>query len=239
MDRSNLGRFYADNIGLIHAVARKGYGRLMGIGAAIDYDDLVQELSEVFVKAFDLFDEAAGAKFSTYFTFSAYNEINKIAMRFERERTGGVVVSREKNEGEYGYTVEREYLHGGMIGIEDINAAGEEGGGSFEETVACDSPTPEEIVEAASSARALLNKLSPLAASIAELAFDPPDYIEREFIATQAHAEYARSVGVERRCRSTITIAFVATFLEKTTDLSPAQIRAAKNEIANVAKRGI
>lgn len=239
MDRKDLGQYYAANVGLIHTVARKGYGRLQGIGAPIDYEDLVQELSEVFVKAFDLFDEAAGAKFSTYFTFSAYNEINKIAMRFERERTGGVVVSREKNEGEYGYTVEREYLHGGMIGIEDINAAGEEDGGSFEETVACDSPTPEEIVEAASSARAMLNKLSPLAASIAELAFDPPDYIEREFLALQAHAEYARSVGIERRARPTITIAFVASMLEKITDLPASKIRAAKNEIAALAKEGL
>jgi RNA polymerase sigma factor (sigma-70 family) len=238
VDRNDLGKFYADNMGLIHTVARKGYGRLQALGAPIDYDDLVQELSEVFIKAFDLFDEAAGAKFSTYFTFSAYNEINKIASRVERERTGSKVVSVEKKEGEYGYAVEREYLHGGMIGIEDINAAGEDGC-SFEETVACDMPTPEEIVEAASSARALLNKLSPLAASIAKLAFDPPDFLEREFLAAQAHAEYARSVGIERRCRGTITIAFVATFLEKTTDLSAAQIRAAKNEIAAMAKRGI
>jgi len=239
MDRNNLARFYADNVGLIHTVARKGYGRLQALGAGIDYDDLVQELSEVFIKAFDGFDEEAGTKFSTYFTFSAYTKLNKIAARFERERAGGVVLSAEKKDGEYGYEVEREYLHGGTIGIEEINAAGEDEYSSVEETIACDSPTPEEIVEAASSARALLNSLSPLAASIAEMAFEPPEFLEREFIAMQAHAEYARSVGVERRCRSTITTAFVATFLEKTTDLPVAQIRAAKNEIAAMVKRGL
>lgn len=238
MDRNNLARFYADNVGLIHTVARKGYGRLQALGAGIDYDDLVQELSEVFIKAFDGFDEENGAKFSTYFTFSAYAKLNKIAARFERERTGSVVVSVEKKEGEYGYEVEREYLHGGMIGIEDINAAGEDGH-SFEETIACDAPTPEQIAEASSSLKAFLNKLSPLAASIVELAVEPPEILEREFFAAQAHAEYARSVGIERRGRSSLSTAFVASFLERTTDLPASRINAAKNEIAALAKRGL
>ena len=241
MDRNDLGKFYADNVGLIHTVARKGYGRLQALGAGIDYDDLVQELSEVFIRTFDGFDEGQGSKFSTYFTFSAYTKLNKIAARFERERTGGVVVSAEKNDGEYGYEVEREYLHGGISSIEEMNANARVSDCdlSLEELIASDEPTPEEIVEAASSARALLNNLSPLAASIAQMAFEPPEFLEREFLAAQAHAEYARSVGIERRCRGTITIAFVATFLEKTTELSAAQIRAAKNEIAALAKRGI
>ena len=238
MDRENLGRYYADNMGLIHVVARKGYGRLQGIGANIGYDDLVQELSEVFIKAYDLFDEGRGLQFSTYFMFSARNEINKIAERFERERTGGVVVSAVKNKEEYGYEVEREYLHGGTSSIEDLNAAGEEGS-SIEETIAADCPTPEEIVCAGQAAAYLLSQLSPLASQIAEMAINPPDFIEREFVAFQAHAEYARSVGLERRCRGVINVSFVASVLERVTDISASQIRAAKSEITSLAKRGI
>lgn len=238
MDRRNFDRFYADNIGLIHAVARKGYGRLMGIGASIDYEDLVQELSETFIKAYDKFDEGAGAKFSTYFTFAAYNEINKIAERFERERNGSVVVSVEKKVGEYGYDVRRRYLHGGTMSIEEMGAGLEDETG-IEDIIPADTPTPEDIVGATSLAAAIMSKLSPLAASIAGMAIDPPELIEREFIATQAYAEHARGNGEGRRCRSTLNITFVASVLEKTAGIPAGTIRAAKREIIEVTKENL
>lgn len=228
----------SENMGLIHTAARMGYGRLQALGSSLDYDDLVQEMSELFIIAYDKFDESNGAKFSTYFTFAARNEINKIGQRAELERCGTIVVSAEKKEGEYGYDVTRRNYHAGTIGIEEINAACEDGA-SFEETIASEAATPEQLAIVASEMRAMLRGLSPLAAAMASMTFDPPEYVEREFVASQVHAEFARSVGTERRCRGTLTVGFVATFLERTTDIPCGTIRAAKREIMEMAKRGL
>lgn len=242
MDRGKLDRFYADNIGLIHTVARKGYGRLMGIGAAVDYDDLVQELSEVFVKAFDGFEEGAG-KFSTYFTVAATNKINQIAEGYELDRTGVKTTRYLSDEidagtGKRKWKARREQIHSGAVSVEEMSSWSEDGEGSILETIDSGSATPEEILQAQQELGAMLGRLSPLAATMCEMALNPPEFMEREFIAVTAHAEYARSQNIERRGRNSLNVAFVAGVLEKTTDLSVAAIRAAKREIMDLAKRG-
>lgn len=242
MDRSKLDRFYADNIGLIHTVARKSYGRLMGIGAAVDYDDLVQELSEVFVKAFDGFEEGAG-KFSTYFTVAATNKINQIAEGYELDRAGVKTTRYLSDEidagtGKRKWKARREQIHSGAVSVEEMSSWSEDGEGSILETIDSGSATPEEILQAQQELGAMLGRLSPLAATMCEMILNPPEFMEREFIAVTAHAEYARSQNIERRGRNSLNVAFVAGVLEKTTDLSVAAIRAAKREIMDLAKRG-
>lgn len=242
MDRNNLDRFYADNIGLIHTVARKGYGRLMGIGAAISYEDLVQELSEVFIKAFDGFDESA-SEFSTYFTVAARRKISKIAEGYELDRIG-VKTTRclsdeiDPNTGKQKWKARKEKIHGGAFSVEELSSWSEDGEGSILETIDSGSATPEEILQARQELGAMLGRLSPLAATMCELTLNPPEFMEREFIAVTAHAEYARSQNIERRGRNSLNVAFVAGVLEKTTDLPVAAIRAAKREIMDLAKRG-
>lgn len=213
MDRKDLDRFYADNVRLIHTVARKGYGRLQQIGASTDYDDLFQELTEVFIKSFDLFDESCGYQFSSYFVRAAYNKINRIAEGFEVER-----------------------IDLGIRSIEELSDNTEDGL-DLEERIAGNAPTPDEIYEANETANALFSQLSPVAAMVVGMAIDPPCFIETEFEAAVAHAEYARSQGVERRARGSINTSFICNVLEKTTNLTRSDLSKARREIAALAER--
>lgn len=215
MDRSNLERFYAENVGLIHTVARKGYGRLQAIGSSMDYEDLVQELAEVFIRAYDLFDEERGNRFSTYFMTAAYNRINRIAAGQEVER-----------------------VENGVRSMEEMNERMGEGS-NVEEMIASSDATPEQIVEAVSTAMSLLNGLSPLAAKIAEMAINPPEFIEREFVAAQANAEISRNKGIEKRASKSLNVSFVCLVLERATDLPVVTIREARKEILAAAERSV
>lgn len=243
MDRNNLGRFYADNVGLIHTVARKGFGRLSGIGASVDYDDLFQELSEVFIKAYDGFDED-GSKFSTYFTVAAGHKINQIAEGYELDRMG-VKTTRFKSDetcpktGKKKWKARKDKIHGGAVSVEEMASWSEEGdSGSVIESIDSGTATPEQLCQAQQELNVMLANLSPLAAKIVEMTLNPPEFIERELEAVEAHVEYARSNGFPRRNTASISVSFVADVLEKTTDVPALTIRTAKREIMELAKRG-
>jgi RNA polymerase sigma factor (sigma-70 family) len=213
MERQGLDRYYADNVGLIHSVARKGFRRLQAIGAITDYDDLVQALAVTFIKSYDLFDESKGA-FSTYFVRSAFNKVNRIAEAHEIER-----------------------LELRIRSVEEMSSWQEDGEMSVEETIAGNEPTPAQHYEAKNVRLGILDALSPVAEMIVEMAIDPPDFIEREFAAQVAHAEFARSNGVEKRSRGSLNVAFVCSVLERTTELSSSILRAAKLEVLSAAER--
>lgn len=209
MDRSNLASYYAENVGLVKQVAWKGYQRLIAIGATMEFDDLVQELSVTFVRAYDKFDESNGAKFSTYFVHAAYNDLNKLAKRIEAER-----------------------VDLGMRSIEEIDALVGEGG-SLAERVASEAMTPEEIVERDSAIREIESRLTPVAALVMHWIIDPPDFLERELQAQQAHADYARSRGIAKRNRIS-PARFVCDFLGRVTDIPAEQLQGAYRQIRNL-----
>lgn len=219
MDRKDLDRFYADNTGLIHTVARKGYGRLQAIGAAIEYEDVVQELTEVFIKSFDKFDDERGCRFSSYFVPAAYRKLNRIAEDYEAER-----------------------VELGIRSVEEMNGWKNDSfsdDGSIEETISGASFPIEDQIGAGRLASEIVGKLSPVASMIAQMAIDPPDFMEREFSAAQAYAEYARSVGVERRARGSLNVSFVCSVLEKVSDIPVLTLRAAKKELTKVVKESV
>lgn len=214
-NRSDLDHFYADNIGLIHTVARKGYGRFQAIGANIGYDDLVQELSVTFIKAYDGFDPTQG-KFSTYFMFSAYAKINKMAKGFSMERCElGIRSFSELDE---------------TIGIENAN---------IESVLPGDNLTPEQIVENRSGLEAIANTLSPLALLIAEWVLTPPDFVLYELEAHRAHVEYARGLGFERRNKATLSIGFVCDMIKRLKQVSGKQLREARIELQKAIKENL
>lgn len=244
MDRQNLGRFYADNVGLIHTVARKGFGRLQGIGASVDYDDLFQELSEVFIKAYDGFDED-NSKFSTYFTVAAGHKINQLAEGFELDRMGVKTTRYLSDEinpknGKKKWKARKDKIHGGAVSVEEMSSwsEGGEDGGSVIETIDSGTATPEQLCQAQQELNNLMADLSPLAAKIVEMTLNPPPFIEEELAAIEAHVEYARSNGFARRNTASISVSFVADVLEKTSGLPALTIRTAKREILDLAKRG-
>jgi hypothetical protein len=69
------------------------------------------------------------------------------------------------------------------------------------------------------------------------MAIDPPEFMEHEFSAAQAHAEYARGVGVELRARGSLNLSFVCSTLEKADVLPASVIRSAKREVIKAVKR--
>lgn len=71
--------------GLIHKLARRGYGRLVSVYAAIDYEDVFQEMCLAYVKAAEKFDPEFGVTFTAYLGRAIWNEFNRFA---ERELDG-------------------------------------------------------------------------------------------------------------------------------------------------------
>jgi hypothetical protein len=233
MNRSNLDRYFADNIGLVHEVARRCQSRLIAIGAPYEYNDLVQELSEVFIHAYDLFDESKGLTFSTYFMTSAMNRINGMAENVELERIG-VKTTRYKDKSSGKWKKRQERVHAGSSSIEELSSNNSEGDISILDTIDSGFSTPEEIAIAESLEAVMMSKLSPLAAMVVKMTIDPPEFIEREIEAAQAHAEYSRANGIERRSRSNITASYVCSVLEKINCLESADVYAIKSEIKSI-----
>lgn len=213
MDRNNLDRFYAENSGLIHTVAQKGYGRLQGIGASMPYEDLVQDLSVTFIKAFDQFDPEQG-KFSTYFMRSAFNELNKIAADFEIER-----------------------CELGIRSVEEMSHASDSDDANVLEAIAGDSLTPEQLMVNRSAVEHLARILSPLAQEIAIWIIYPPEFIGTELIAHQAHVDYARGMGHARRNKTHLGLGFVCEMMEMIGVASNSDLRRARLELQEAIER--
>lgn len=68
-----------DNMGLIHSIARKVWGRLAPFARDIEYEDLVQEGIRAYVRAENNFKEGKGAKLSTYASNAIMNRLNFVA----------------------------------------------------------------------------------------------------------------------------------------------------------------
>lgn len=211
MDRQNIDRYYADNVGLVHFVAQRGFRRLQAIGAAIEYDDIVQDLSIVFVKAYDLHEEEKG-KFSTYFTYAALNELNKTAKKFEIERLDMKIKS-----------------------VEEMSSG--EGATDVTETVASGDETPEQALQFKRMMEDVLLNLSPVAKQIARWLIDPPAIIEREFEARLCHASLAQSKGHAKRRRYS-NIGFVCEVLTLS-GVDRVTVKSARAEIEAAVERNV
>lgn len=190
MDRSNLDQFYRANMGLVHSTARRIRGRIVAIGIQMDHEDVVQELSVVFIKAFDGFDESKG-KFSTYFMWSAFNHFNKMASQHERS----VEFSARSVEEMSTWTSD-----GDTMDMADLIPSGE--------------PTPEQQVASLQAVEQALDSLSPLARSIVEVSMNPPECLEFENMASRVHAEHSRSMGIQRRSQPEVNLTFVCGIFE-------------------------
>lgn len=70
---------YAVHQGLIHKLARKGFGRLMQAGVTIDYEDVFQEMSLTYVKAVRKYNPELGISFTAYLGRAIWNQFNLFA----------------------------------------------------------------------------------------------------------------------------------------------------------------
>ena len=213
MQRVELETYLAANVGLIHAVTKSANARLVKCGVSYDYEDLFQDLSITFIKAFDKYNDNLGYKFSTYFTVAARHEANKIVDKLIAERVEGKTRS-----------------------VEEMTANFDDQADASEQ-IMCGGQTPEEHYISIDKIKGMVSGLSPLAYKIVEMTIDPPDFIEREHQAQVAYAKRSRDTGVEKRVSENITVAFVCGVLTKLSTVPVMDIRAARIEI-NSAARG-
>ena len=219
MQRSDLDRYYADNVGLVHMAAKKGYARLLSIGASYSYDDMVQELSIVFIKAYDAYDANTGFKFSSYFMTSAYHQINKIMEP--------IIMERIENK---------------TRSVEEMTSWTEDGLNEAE-LIPCDAMQPMQRVQLTQDFERMVTGLSPLAEHIVRIVIEPPEFVERELDASGAHASYAREKsnivgkGKGKRGKNAMSMTFVCGLLEKLRVATALELRQARQEIRLAAER--
>jgi hypothetical protein len=222
MDRQNLDTYYKDNVGLVHSVARKGHRRLQAIGSSLEYNDLVQDLSVVFIRSFELFDPSKG-KFSTYFIQASYHELNKIAREVEEERIENNVKSVEEMDARHVEVVPSEVGTGSSYWLDG--------------QMACSRDTPEQAVAGSMLIANVRRDLTPLARLMADWVIEPPAAVESELEARQAHMEVARSLGHARRCCDSMNLKFICEMLALTGEFTKSEIRAAQSELKCAVER--
>lgn len=210
----NQAEFYKANVGLVHTVSRKGFARLSRARVVIDYDDVFQEMSIVFLKACAGFDPTRGFRFSTYFFMAAYNRLNVWAAALIKDRTLAASVEQLSDHGE------------GELNLEEI--------------ILQDLSTPEGFLAAKQMAQRVSDSLSPLAALLFSWSLDPPKQIMDEIEKARLNAEFGRSLGYATRNMVQLTPRYVAGFVRMISDISQSEINRALKEIdamkASVAK---
>lgn len=206
--------FYKANMGLVHAVSRKGFSRLATAKVVIDYEDVFQEMSIVFLKAFEGFDESKGFKFSTYFFMCAYNRLNRWAQALIEERLKHGVVSIEE-------------LGHGADG-EDIDM------GNLMEEFADPSTDPESSYRVTELLEYMLKTVSPLAGLILEWSIMPPQEVMAEVRKAHQYAEYGRSKGHNARCMVQVSPRYIASFISMISDVSQPEVTKALKEIEEI-----
>lgn len=199
--------FYNANVGLVHTIARRGHKRLVSANVGIDYEDVFQEMSLVFVKAMNGFDESKGFKFSTYFFMAAYHRLNAWA--------GDIIEERLKH---------------GVVSIEELSESNHEEF-SLDEILLADHDTPEAHYRVKQLLEHIVRSLSPLAGLILTWSIAPPPEIMDAVRKAQLQAEFARSKGYDARCMVKVSPRYVANFLQMVSDASGFELERALKEI--------
>ena len=205
---TTAAQFYQENVGLVHSLARKGHARLMSAGVALDYEDVFQEMSVTFLKAYKMFDASKGFRFSTYFYMAGLNRLNVWAQKMIEER-----------------------LKHGVVSIQELNASGEEEEFNLDEVLMPDEATPEAHCRVSEFLTHLHNTLSPLANLILAWVVTPPPEIITEVRKAEAYAHYGRKQGHNVRCSVDITPRYVANFIRMISNVSQRETDHALKEI--------
>lgn len=199
--------FYKANVGLVHSVSKKGYARLRSAGVGLDYDDIFQEMSIVFLKAYSGFDESQGFKFSTYYFRAAYNKLNTWAQKMIDER-----------------------LEHGVVSIQELNHT-EDGENSLEDVLMVDHTTPEAQYRVTQFLTHINDTLSPLASLILAWVLQPPPQVMTEVSKAEANAQFGRSLGYNTRCMVNVTPRYIANFIQMISDVTQPDVERALKEI--------
>lgn len=208
-----ISEYYDKNKGLVHAVSKKGYARFQSAGVAMDYEDVFQEMSVVFLKAYEGFDESKGFKFTTYYYMAAQNKMNNWAQSLIAER-----------------------LQHGVFSIEEMSTRSDGEESSMEEVLMVDPTTPEGYYKCKEFLIHVEQKLSPLAGLILNWTLNPPPELLDQLRKADAHAEYGRSVGIEVRNMARLSPRYVGKFLNILAGVRMLHIEDAVREINRLEK---
>jgi hypothetical protein len=143
---------FEDHTGMLHKLAKRGWGRLLEAGVTLPYEDVFQFMCESFVMCQSKYDPSTGFSFGAYYGRSCWNNFNKWAERQIDEK----------------HTL-------GMVSVEELTGGvGEDAGDALEfcdfgqeEDDAHDSP--EEILEARQESHRAARALSPTAKRVVAL----------------------------------------------------------------------
>ena len=203
----NAAAYYKANVGLVHSVSKKGYARLRSAGVGLDYDDVFQEMSIVFLKAYTGFDESQGFKFSTYYVRSAYNKLNTWAQKMIDER-----------------------LEHGVVSIQELNHS-DDGENSLEDVLMVDHTTPEAQYRVTEFLNHINDSLSPLASLILAWVLQPPPEVMAEIKKAEANAKYGRSLGYNSRCMVSVSPRYIGSFIQMISNVKSPEVERALKEI--------
>lgn len=211
MYSADVSECYAGNLGFVHTIARKCYGRLQRMGAALDYDDVFGDVRIAFLEAHQKFDPAKGFEFNTYFARSAYNRLNRVAETVEEERITNGVRSFEE-----------------LTTDDDMHAI---------ERIACEAVTPEEWSEQREAAEAMeqvVAGLSPIAGLIVEWIVRPPKLLLEEIAKHQAHAKHIRDLGQHTASHAGVNVSFIGKVLQLAMPDRRKEVATAMKEVRNL-----
>lgn len=207
-----VAEFYEKNKGLVHAVSRKGYARLQSAGVGLDYEDVFQEMSIVFLKAYEGFDASKGFKFTTYYYMAAFNKLNNWAQKQISER-----------------------LTYGVLSVEEMDdRAG--GDSDVENVMMVDPSSPESYYKCKEFLIHVSKTLSPLVGLILNWTLTPPPELLEQLRMAEYHAEFGRSIGISSRNMATLSPRYVGSFLVMVAGACPSHVNEAIKEIALLEK---
>lgn len=143
---------------LINKYTYKFSQRARSLGTAMDEDDIRQELSIIFLRCVEAYDESKGGSFMNFLISAWFNEMNQLMRRDQRN-------------------FERGKTRSDHVESDDGDAM------SIFDTVDSGWATPEQNLEALQQAEALLNALTPQARVLVHTLIDPPDAICEQYAA--------------------------------------------------------
>jgi DNA-directed RNA polymerase specialized sigma24 family protein len=188
------------NVKLIHFAARRAQTRLLQAGYNAEYDDVFQDTAILWMECERKFDPEKGFQFSTYFMRAVDLTL------FKRH-------NRRNNQFERGFeSLDKEGENAPALQAIDV-ALGAENQMILDETVG-----------------EIARRLSPLTRRIFELLLNPPKIILDNLTALTHKGEYARSIGVDKRGYSDLTVLSLCQVLKVDND----QRRKIRKEIMRV-----
>jgi len=237
---------FEDNVGLVHLQARRGLQWASKTGCGLNYDDMFQIASVAFLTAAQSYNPDSGFKFSTYYTQAAFSEFRREigimtgVKNLNTDQRAEIVQRKEENARRRG--LGQAELPEMAYGLQPMNfgdlTSRDEDYSSFEESIASEMRTPEEIVEFQQVWNQVTADLSPLALLMVEWLRNPPPELLRELAAQEAYADRALAAGKRPKgLRDGVSVSAVKKFVGLVTDVPKGQLVLAEAELERVVER--